>query len=249
MSEQAPRVPLRHAARFGWPLPALAGADGTTDEQDTPTNVDTPENGTDTQDQTAQQNWEERYKEAQAWGTRVAQEKAQLEQQAQLVQALQSDDADIRRQAFEALGLELADEAVDDTQYADPSEALAAEVAALKQQFEAQNQQAQQAQQIAQIEQHVEQQLATLNGLDDSDREWIVNTAVALPPTAEGMPDIQAAYEKFTAWETERQKKWAQSKRTHPFSPVGAEGTQQPDLKTRQGKVDFVLNNLRAEEQ
>jgi hypothetical protein len=217
--------------------------------QDTPTNDDTPQDGTVTQDQDVQQqNWEERYKEAQAWGTRVAQEKAQLEQQAQLVQALQSDDAGLRKQAFEALGLELADETVDDTQYADPSEQLAKRLEALEQSLQQQNQQAAQAQQIAQIEAHVEAQLGTLDGLDDSDREWIVNTAVAMPPTAEGMPDIQAAHEKFVAWETERQKKWAASKKAHPFSAVGAEGTQQPDLKTRQGKVDLITNLWQPEE-
>ena len=205
--------------------------------------ADTPE-GTGTQDQTQQQNWEERYKEAQAWGTRVAQEKAQLEQQAQLAQALQSDDPDIRRQAFEALGLELADE-TDDTQYADPSEALAAEVAALKQQFEAQNQQAQQAQQIAQIEAHVEQQLAGLDGLDDSDREWIVNTAVAMPPTPEGMPDIQAAHEKFVAWETARQKKWAATKRTsHRVSPTGEAGVQAPNLDDRDARQQWMAQRF-----
>jgi len=247
MSEQAPRIPVRHAARFGWPLPPLAGADDA-DEQDTPTTDDTPIDGTVTTDQQAeQQNWEDRYKEAQAWGTRVAQEKAQLEQQAQLVQALQSDDPALRKQAFEALGLELADE-TDDTQYADPSEQLAARLETLEQQLAQQNQQAQQAQQIALIEQHVEQQLETLNGLDDSDREWIVNTAVAMPPTPDGMPDIKGAYDKFAAWETERQKKWVQSKRAHPFSPGGKEGTQQPDLGTRQGKVDYVLGRLQADE-
>jgi hypothetical protein len=215
--------------------------------EDTPT-VDTPQ-GTGTEDQAQQQNWEERYKEAQAWGTRVAQEKSQLEQQAALVQALQSDDADTRRQAFEALGLELADETGDDTPHADPQDALAKRLEALEGQIQQRDQQAQQAQQIAQIEQHVEQQLAGLAGLDDSDREWIVNTAVAMPPTADGMPDIKAAHEKFTAWETERQKKWAKTKRTHAFSPVGEAGTQQPDLSTTEGKTAHILGRMAAEEQ
>jgi hypothetical protein len=177
----------------------------------------------------------------------VAQEKAQLEQQAQLVQALQSDDIDVRRQAFEMLGLELADE--DDTQF-DPQDQLSSRLEKLEEQLQQQAQQVQQAQQIAQIEQHVEQQLATLDGLDDSDREWIVNTAVAMPPTAEGMPDIQAAFEKFTAWETARQKKWASTKRTtHRVSPNGEEGTQQHDLTTHEGRVAHVLGRMAAEEQ
>lgn len=214
--------------------------------EDTPT-VDTP-NGTDTPDQQAQQdNWEQRYKDAQAWGTRVAQERAEFEQQAQLVQALRSEDPDARRQAAEALGLEFTDEAEDDdTPYADE---LTKRLEALEGQIQQRDQQAQQAQQIAQIEQHVEQQLATLNGLDEADREWIVNTAVAMPPTTDGMPDIKAAFEKFTAWETERQKKWAKTKRTHAFSPVGEAGTQQPDLSTHEGKVAHVLGRMAAEEQ
>ena len=221
-------------------------------DQGTPENAGTVEEtpGTDEQQHEGQQpevDWQKRYEDMRSEFDRRGTRLSELQQQAQLLEALQSGDADLQRQAYAALGLEIVDDAADDT-YADPQDQLAQRLEALEAQIQQRDQQAQQATQIAQIEQHVEQQLAGLDGLDDSDREWIVNTAVAMPPTPEGMPDIQAAHEKFVAWETERQKKWAQSKRTHPFSPVGAEGTQQPDLKTRQGKVDYIRARLAADE-
>jgi hypothetical protein len=142
-----------------------------------------------------------------------------------------------RRQAFEALGLELADETEDDTRTRTRRTQLAKRLEALEAQIQQRDQQAQQA--AADRSDRAARRAAArvADGLDESDREWIVNTAVAMPPTADGMPDIKAAFEKFTAWETERQKKWAKTKRTHAFSPVGEAGTQQPDLGTTEGKT------------
>jgi hypothetical protein len=54
---------------------------------------------------------EDRYKEAQAWGTRTSQEAAELRRQNDLMQTLlYADDQDTRRQAAQELGIELDDE-------------------------------------------------------------------------------------------------------------------------------------------
>lgn len=134
-------------------------------------------------------------------------------------------------------------------EFADPQELVAARLEALEQRFQQQGQEAQQAQQIAQIEQHVETQLTALDGLDESDREWIVNTAVAMPPTADGMPDIKGAHEKFTAWETARQQKWAKSKRAPHIGQVGTAGTQAlPEDAGHNERVAYAMERLQADQ-
>jgi hypothetical protein len=215
--------------------------------QDTPPEA-SPETGTPGEQTAAEQaaiDYQKRYEDLHPEYTRVTQEAAQLRaRQEQMEALLTSDDPDTRRQAAQALGYELPDEEDDQP---DPSEALSRELAALKQRLDSRDQEAQQAQQLAQIEAHVEAQLGTLDGLDDEDRTWIVNTAVAMPPK-DGMPDIKGAHDKFVAWEQARQKKWAATKKAHPFSPVGAEGTQQPDLGTTEGKTAYILGRMAAEE-
>jgi transcriptional regulator with XRE-family HTH domain len=179
-------------------------------------------------------------------GSRVA----ELERYEQSVNDLKSDDADTRARAAQALGLpfEFVDETPEDP-YTDPSEQLTARLEALEQQLQQQAQQGQQAQQIAQIEQHVEKELTALDGLDESDREWIVNTAVAMPPTADGMPDIKGAHEKFTAWETARQQKWAQTKKAPRIGQVGTAGTQAlPEDAGHNERVAYAMERLQADQ-
>lgn len=73
---------------------------------DTPENTpdNTPEAGTGGPPES---NWEDRYKEAQQWGTRNAQRVAELERYEQVVTGLNSDDPEQRKWAAEALGLQL----------------------------------------------------------------------------------------------------------------------------------------------
>ena len=218
-------------------------------DQGTPENAGTVEEtpGTDEQQHEGQQpevDWQKRYEDMRSEFDRRGTRLSELQQQAQLLEALQSGDADLQRQAYAALGLEIVDDAADDT-YADPQDQLAQRLEALEAQIQQRDQQAQQATQIAQIEQHVEQQLAGLDGLDDSDREWIVNTAVAMPPTPEGMPDIQAAHEKFVAWETARQQKWRESKRAPSIKAGGQAGIQAVPLDaTHTDRVRAMVEKL-----
>lgn len=215
-----------------------------TPQPDAPAGVsDTPDEGTAIDQQTEQQNWEARYKEAQAWGTRVAQEKAQLEQQAQLVNDLQSEDYETRNRALQALGLELEPEP--EPQYDDPSDALAARLERLEQQLSVREQQAAQEQQIAQIEAHVEAQLNTLDGLDDSVKQWIVDRAVAMPPTAERMPDIAGAYAQWQELENALKQNWANTKRAPRISQAGQAGTQALPLEAdHNARVQEALQRL-----
>lgn len=227
-----------------------------TQAQQPPENADTPEQGTGTTEQAqAEQatDWERRYKDLQAEYTRTSQEHTQAKA---LLDALQSDDADTRLRAARQLGYEFADEADDDTQQHDDDdepyltrEEWQSYQAAQREQANEAAEQARQAEWLARAEQHVEASLDAIDGLDKSDRDWIVGRAMALAPTPEGMPDIQAAHKEFAAWEQQRMKKWAASKKAHYFSPVGGEGTQQPDLDTHEGRVQYALGRLAAEQQ
>lgn len=99
------RLPL-----FFSPDEGGGGGEGLTSEGAPETTVDTPE-GTGTVDQqVAQGNWEDRYKEAQAWGTKSAQEAAELRQYKQLVDDFNSGDAEAQKRAAAALGIELEEE-------------------------------------------------------------------------------------------------------------------------------------------
>jgi hypothetical protein len=216
-----------------------------------PENAGTAEEAPGTQTDQQAVDYQKRYDDLRPEFDRRGSRIAELERYEQAVNDLRSDDADTRARAAQALGLpfEFVDDTPEEDPYADPQEQLAARLEALEQQLQQRGQQEQQAQQIAQIEQHVEQQLAALEGLDDQDRKWIVNTAVAMPPTAEGMPDIRAAFEEFKAWETARQQKWAQTKRAPHVGQVGTAGTQAlPEDAGHNERVAYAMERLQADQ-
>lgn len=217
---------------------------------DTPEQTaNTPESGTGTQEQTT--NWQERYDHLRPEFTRATQDRDRYRQEAeeykQLVAALQDEDPAARLAAAERLGLQLIDE--DDTQ-SDPQEQLARELAELKQWRDEFTGAQQQEQYVATIEQSVEQQLEQIGGLTDKQKDWIVSRAIALPPTQEGLPDIQAAHAEFSELINTEKQSWAKTKPRSAFtSATGKEGTQVPDLNDRQQRVDWMLSKLQADQE
>ena len=226
-------------------------ADDQVPTEGTPEPANTPDQGTGTQEQST--NWQERYEHLQPEFTRATQDRdryrIEAEQTRQLVGALQDDDPQVRQQAAEALGLQLVEEADDDTQFADPNEQLARELAELKQWRDEFTGSQQQEQYVAQIEQSVEHQLDQLGGLTEAQKDWIVSRAIALPPTQDGLPDIPAAHAEFTALIDAEKQSWAKSKpRTAFTSAAGQEATQVPDLNNREQRVEYMLSRLQAEQ-
>jgi vacuolar-type H+-ATPase subunit I/STV1 len=215
----------------------------------TPEPANTPDQGTGTQEQS---NWQERYEHLQPEFTRATQDRDRYRQEAeqtrQLVAALQAEDPQVRQQAAEALGLQLIDEPEDDTQ-SDPNEQLARELAELKQWRDEFTGSQQQEQYVAQIEQSVEQQLDQLGDLSEPQKDWIVSRAIALPPTQDGLPDIQAAHTEFQALINAEKQSWAKSKPRSAFtSAAGQEATQVPDLDKHENRVDYMLSRLQADQ-
>lgn len=200
--------------------------------QDSPTDPAAPE-----------VNWEQRYTDTQAAFTRASQEAAALRAEQERLQS----DPDAQRAFFQSLGYEIEEP---DQGYQDPT---ATELAALRQQVSELSgwkdnltAEQQQAQQLAVINASVEEQFrSTAPDLDPATREWVETRALGLPARDDGMPDIQGAYQAFQAWETERQKQWAQTKRTAPrFSPGGKEGTQAPDLDNDDVRRAYMAQQL-----
>lgn len=214
--------------------------------QDTSVTADATPSGESTQQEV---DWAKRYSDLQPEYTRTTQELSQFRQREEAYKALlYSDDPDTRQQAAQALGIELADDEVDDTQFDDPTEALRRELEQLKQTVSGDLTARQQQEQIASLEAAAESAMDTLKvPADESVRDWLVSRAVALPATPNGTLDIEGAYREFGALMDAQKKTWADTKRTHAFSPGGGEGTQAPDLSTHSGRVQHMLTKLQSD--
>ena len=216
---------------------------------DTPEPADTPETGTGTE---GQDNWQQRYEHLRPEFTRATQDRDRYRQEAeqtrQLVAALQDEDPTVRQQAAEALGVQLVEE--DDTQYQDPNEQLARKLAELEQWRDEFTGTQQQQEQVAAIEASVEQQLERIGGLSDPQKDWIVSRAIALPPTQDGLPDIQAAHTEFQALINAEKQAWAKTKPRSAFTSAGGqEATQVPNLANREERQAWMLSRYQAEQQ
>jgi hypothetical protein len=192
--------------------------------------------------------YRKRYDDLHPEYTRVTQEAAQLRQRQELYDLMiSSEDADTRRQAAEQLGYQLDDDEPDPNVYADPVEELRQRQERLEQALSQRDQQAQEAQYAAQVRAVVDERLSHMDGLDKADQDWVLAYAInALPPTQEGLPDLDQAHQVFQARELKRQKAWAQSKRAPRISPVGQAATGQPNLNemTDQQILDWQTNRL-----
>lgn len=108
----------------------------------------------------------------------------------------------------------------------DPSEALRAELQALKQEWQGFTQQQQQQAAINIAEAYSENKLDSLGVQNEKQREWIVSRASAMPALQhEGhiVPDVEAAYREYKELVAFEQSTWAQSKQDIPHTPVGGQ--------------------------
>lgn len=214
--------------------------------EETPDNAAADATQQTTEDaQTQQQivDWEKRYNDLRPQYDRTTQEAAQYRS---LVEGLHSEDPDTRRQAAEALGLQLTEEDAAD-EFEQVEQPLTR--AEFEQFLREQQNQAQEQERAQQVRQIVDAQLQEW-GLDEEDGNDVLAYAIhALPRTDEGLPDVWAAYERFQQRETARQKAWRESKRAPHMSPVGTSGTQTPNLDNRQERQEWMANQLLANEQ
>lgn len=238
MSEQA-------GPDLGAPPPAVAGPEGTPGAAEHEPPYGDPNDP-----------YEKRYNDLRSWTdrataerTQVAQENAELRRQQELYDLLIStDDTDTRRQVAERLGYQLDEEqAPPQFEEGDPH-GYGSRLAQLEAAQEMRQQEALNAQQEALMRQTVDEQIANL-GVSEQDGNWILAYAVnALPPTNEGLPDLEQAHRLFVEREDARQKDWAKTKQAPHISPNGQAATEVPNLDNRQERWEYMTRRLTENE-
>lgn len=212
--------------------------------------------------------WEERYKEAQAWGTRNAQRVAELEPEAAIVQALRSENPDEYNQALRELGFNIPEpEYEEQLPYElDPEvAALRADVDEVKQ-WRSQLTEAQaQEQDYAEYRELTDPQLKEM-GVPEGLYDIVAEAALNLPPleTPQGrFPDLQGAYQQVEAMaevfasipavQNAVKQAWKNTKPSSALtSPNGVQATHTPTLDTEEQRRDYarqLVAQLEADEQ
>ncbi len=172
-----------------------------------------------------EENWQERYADAQAWGTRASQEAARLEQEnAQLQEYLQ------QRQSYENLPAD---------------EQLLARIAALEEGQTLLSQEQQEAQELAAFEAFVEDEVEKL----DPENTWsdtYYNAVLSLADTMadeDGVPNLKKAHEALQADEEEKFKQRVKGKRL-PQAPSGASPIKTEDLDDPEVRRDYMTRAI-----
>lgn len=182
--------------------------------------VDTPEQGTDTTQ--AQQDFEQRYKDAQAWGTQASQKAAELEAWRQSIET----DPDAQREFLKGLGYDIEDPEPDVL----PDDPTAAQLAAYEQRLAAIESKAQQDEmdrQLQAAEQHFDKAFTALGSergspLTEEEQNAVVGLALTMPAGPDGMPPVKDAFAQLEKLFESRQAAWAASKQTsHKFTSNG----------------------------
>jgi hypothetical protein len=246
------------------------GGEGLAPEGAPETAANTPEGTGTVEQQPVQENWEERYKEAQRWGTQSAQEAAGLREKAQLIDDWNSGDPAAQKRAAEALGILLQEEE-EEALEAQTEAGLSAEDRQLLEEFrqERTTQQQTQAeqQQYAGYRTAVDPDIAAMGvpeGIRDAVADYALHNlpGVPCPPSAQypkGLkPDLDGAVEAIKSFvlagvdmpdvQKHAIEKYRQTKRAPGISSTGAAGTQVPNLDDRQQRVDWIVQQALAAE-
>jgi hypothetical protein len=205
--------------------------------------------------------YEKRYNDLRPEFDRATAERAELAQWKEWAQlALTTEDTDTQRQALQRLGFDVPDEPEDiepayEEQYVqDPR---LDEIVAWK---EKQEQAAKEAAGFEYLTGHINSEVERLGmtNLDDATRQWVLSRALANPgiPAPPGsphdeLPNVEAAYKEFQAWELERQKQWAKTKQNAPYVPPGGQPANEvPDPGTgHNSRMNRALRALQEQQE
>jgi hypothetical protein len=207
--------------------------------------VDTP--APDTPDQGTGTDWESRYKEAQAWGTRASQEASQLQQQL--------SDPEYQRQLMAQWGYEVEEDAQPDQEWVDPTDELREKLAELEQ-WKNERTEAEQA--LARFESDAEhiglglQEFEKTIGRElDPEEVRLLGDAAFNRRGDDGKPDIASVIETMSGIRVRDQQHWEESRkrpRAPHVPPGGQQGTSAPNLDDRQARRDHMAEQLAAME-
>jgi hypothetical protein len=172
-----------------------------------------------------------------------------------------TDDPDTQRQALQRLGYDVPEEVedVEPAEYEDPYDELRAEINELREWRDQNQTQAQQAQAFEFLNGHIASEVERLGmaELDDDTRQLVLAQALAAPgvPAPPGaphdeLPDVEAAWNRFQAWRTEEQKRWASTKQRAPYVPPGGlPANEVPNPGTgHEARMDRAMRALHEEQ-
>lgn len=178
----------------------------------------------------------------------LAEQRKEIEQEQQLLQALRSNDPDLQAQALELLGLEFAQqEQEQQEEFEDPYESR---LAALEQALQSQAQQQQEEQFQAQMTDYLEQQLSSLEQstgrqFDDEEVSAILAQAY-VQPNQDGLPGVQQAFDHlYTKVLAKERQRWVQSKQSGQPGQ-GESGSPTVDLKNDQSRRAELARVIQA---
>jgi len=190
--------------------------------------------------------WEARYNSLQPEFTRVTQEAAELRQYQQFVEALSSDDQEIRSWALNQLGIEVPTENEPDD-----------ELTALQQRLDKLEQGFQTSAQQSQVDTWNNHQIEYMeNGLDaiagelgrelTEEEVQIMSSIAVTNRDNEGMPDMLKAYDWLKKYDESQQQRWATTKKTPKPPGNGVPGEPTPDLSDPQKRVAWMVEQAEA---
>lgn len=142
--------------------------------------------------------------------------------------------------AAAALGIELAQDEPDPT-YVDPYDELRTELEQVKGQLSASERRQQEREASAVIAARLDAM-----DLDESDKDWVVARALALPPGEDKLPDVQAAFAQLVERDTRRMQKWQTTKKAPRGIAPGTSATGQKSIMdmTDAERVDWAVAKL-----
>lgn len=250
MPEEASTAPVRQrlAAKYGWPLPRMAGGapepgePGGPESQETPVTEtsETPETPEQTQPDT---DWQKRYTDLQPEYTRATQEAAQYRQ---AVEALSSDDPELRAQAAEFLGVEFDEP---EQEPLDEYDELKRELQELKSWRDQETQARQTAsQREAEIE-YMDQQFDSLERSEkrdftDKEVEAVAKLAQQTRDD-EGRPDVDGAYKFLLEYVDEATPRRVASKKAAQVQ-TGRAGEKKFDFHNKEERANRMAAVIEA---
>lgn len=194
--------------------------------------------------QEAESDWESRFKEAQAWGTRASQEAAEYRE---IIDLARAGDPE----TLEFLGWEVPEEEVDED--ADEPLTRAEFVEYLRERDEAAREQQDYEMQLDSEANLITSTIANFekeNGdLDQDEYDAIVDIAISRR-TDDGNPDIQGAIKQVTGLKDHYIKSYVDNKKRAPQAPApGSAPDHQPDLDDREERRNFMLQRMASLEE
>lgn len=222
-----------------------APTDGTSEEQfEAPFNIDEAS-------EEIRGELDRRLKEMQGAFTKktqgLAETRTQYEQRLQAAQAWETlqSDPEAQQQYFRHLAVEQGYQLPEDDD-TDPVEQLRARLDAQEARLTAREQAQQEADTVAQVENLLGQQLDELSVTDETERKWIVDSALTNAPTGDGIPNIAAAKHRFDELKDHVQKTYRASKKAPHVSRAGVAGQAKVDLSDEDQRRAQMLAIVQA---